>query len=91
MSDALLPVGEHTRITLHFELAMSDGAVVDTTFDKKPATFEFGDGQLPDGFQECLANMTAGQESTFEVLPEKAFGMPNPNNEQRFKRSSLRA
>ncbi len=82
-----IAVGEDTRVTLHFSLALADGSVVDSSYDAKPAVFEFGDGQLPDGFQSYLIGMQAGQEGEWQVPPEKAFGMPNPNNVQEFKRS----
>ena len=84
-----MSVSENTRVSLHFELSLEDGSVVDSTFDKQPAQFEFGDGQLPDGFQSFLLGMQAGEQGKFEVLPEKAFGMPNPNNLQTFKRSDF--
>ena len=84
-----IPVSENTRVSLHFELSLEDGSVVDSTFEKGPAEFEFGDGQLPDGFQSFLLGMKIGDQETFEVLPEKAFGMPNPNNLQTFKRSDF--
>ena len=35
--------------------------------------------------------MTAGATGEFSVLPEKAFGMPNPNNIQTFKRADFAA
>lgn len=82
-------VGENTRVTLHFSLCLDDGAVVDSTFEKKPASFEFGDGQLPDGFQSYLVGMAAGDKGEWSVPPEKAFGQPNPNNRQTIKRSAF--
>lgn len=84
-------VGDNTRVTLHFSLCMEDGAVIDSTFEKKPACFEFGDGQLPDGFQSYLIGMTAGEKGQWDVPPEKAFGQPNPNNRQTIKRSAFPA
>jgi FKBP-type peptidyl-prolyl cis-trans isomerase SlpA len=86
-----LRVGEHTKVTLHFSLCLDDGSVIDSTFDKKPASFEFGDGQLPDGFQAYLLGMTAGDKGEWSVPPEKAFGQPNPNNRQTIKRSAFPA
>lgn len=80
-------VGDNTRVTLHFSLCLDDGAIIDSTFDKKPASFEFGDGQLPDGFQSYLVGMVAGEKGEWLVPPEKAFGQPNPNNRQTIKRS----
>ncbi|TNC82251.1 MAG: FKBP-type peptidyl-prolyl cis-trans isomerase [Oleiphilus sp.] len=84
-----IAISENTRVVLHFELRLEDGAVVDSTFDKAPANFEFGDGQLPEGFQSFLVGMKSGERGEFQVLPEKAFGMPNPNNMQTFKRGDF--
>lgn len=86
-----LKINQNTRVSLHFELSLKDGEVVDSTFGKQAAEFEFGDGQLPDGFQSYLVGLQAGAHETFMVSPEKAFGMPNPNNLQCFKRSDFDA
>lgn len=87
----LIKVGENTKVSLHFSLILQEGSVVDSTFDKAPAEFEFGDGQLPDGFQSYLVGLVAGDKKEFMVPPEKSFGMPNPNNEQTMKRSAFPA
>jgi len=84
-------VGENTLVTLHFSLSMKNGDLIDSTFDKQPAKFEFGDGQLPDGFQSYLVGMSAGETNEWQVPPEKSFGMPNPNNLQVMKRTDFSA
>lgn len=84
-----LAIGENTRVTLHFSLGLEDGALVDSTFDNEPAEFEYGDGQLPDGFLSYLDGLSSGAKESFQVPPEKAFGMPNPNNVQVFKRKDF--
>lgn len=88
---SVIKVGENTKVTLHFSLSLADGSVVDSTFDKAPASFEFGDGQLPDGFQGYLVGLVAGDKDVFMVPPEKSFGMPNPNNQQTMKRTDFPA
>jgi FKBP-type peptidyl-prolyl cis-trans isomerase SlpA len=82
-------VGENTLVTLHFSLSLNNGDLIDSTFDKEPAKFEFGDGQLPDGFQSYLIGMTTGETNEWQVPPEKSFGMPNPNNMQVMKRADF--
>jgi len=84
-------VGENTLVTLHFSLSLSNGDLIDSTFDKQPAKFDFGDGQLPDGFQAYLVGMSAGEKNEWQVPPEKSFGMPNPNNLQVMKRADFAA
>jgi len=80
-----------SRVTLHFALMFDDGAVVDSTFDNQPATFTMGDGSLLPGFEKTLLGLSAGEEKQTLVLPEDAFGQPNPLNVQYFKRSDFAA
>ena len=82
MSDNNLAIGAGTQVTLHFALTLTGGDVIDSTFDKDAAIFVVGDGQLLPGFEEQLIGLVAGEEKSFEILPENGFGMPNPNNRQ---------
>lgn len=82
-------VAQGTRITLNFALNLPNGEAVDSTFDKKPATFTFGDGSLLSGFENKLLGMQKGERKQFTVSPEEAFGQPNPANVQTFKRSDF--
>ena len=84
-------IGRASRVTLHFSLSLEDGSVIDSNFDKSPATLNIGDGNLPRGFEEHLLGMSSGQQASFTVLPEKAFGQHNPSNIQRVKRKSFAA
>ncbi|WP_372988211.1 FKBP-type peptidyl-prolyl cis-trans isomerase [Marinobacter sp.] len=86
-----LPVDKGTRVKLHFALKIKDGDVVDSTFDKDPATLEIGDENLPENFEALMMGMKAGDRQTFAVSPEKAFGQHNPNNLQTFKRHEFSA
>lgn len=86
-----LSIDKNTRISLHFALLLEDGAVVDSNFEADPASFNFGDGSLLAGFENKLIGLAAGDEASFEILPQDAFGQPNPNNVQRFKRSDFAA
>lgn len=70
-----------------------DGKVVDTTIESdakaagvyseeasyKPRIIVIGSGEVPPGFEEALASMSEGEERTFEIPPEKAFGTRDPS------------
>jgi FKBP-type peptidyl-prolyl cis-trans isomerase SlpA len=86
-----LVVGANTRVTLHFSLSLENGDIVDSTFERKPATFTVGDGNLLPGFERKLFGMRAGERAVHAVLPVDAFGQPNPANVQQFKRSQFGA
>lgn len=78
-----------SKVTLHFSLKLDDGSVVDSTPAEKPASLIIGDGNLPEGFEETLYGLASGEDRVSRIPPEKAFGMPNPNNFQRIPRGSF--
>ncbi len=84
-----LKISSGTQVKLHFALLLEDGVAVDSTFDKDPATLIIGDGSLPSGFEELILGMGAGEEHSFTVPPEKAFGQHNPSNVQTVARTNF--
>ncbi len=87
MSDLL--VGESTRVTLNFSIKLEDGQLIDSTFDKSPAEFEIGDGNLLPGFERVLFGLSTGASESFVIKPEEGFGQPNPNNIQEIPRDQF--
>lgn len=83
-------IGPDREVTLHFALKLENGDVVDSTFDKQPATFKVGDGNLLPGFESALFGFKAGDKRTVQVLPEHGFGQPNPQNVQTMPRSQFK-
>ena len=75
-------IGPDREVTLHFALKLENGDVVDSTFDKQPATFKVGDGNLLPGFEVALYGFKAGDKRSLQIEPENAFGQPNPQNVQ---------
>ena len=81
-----LVVGPGTQVTLLFALKLDNGDLVDSTFERSPASFIVGDGKLLPGFERKLFGLGKGAREQFTILPEDAFGQPNPANVQRFNR-----
>lgn len=84
-----LRIGQNTEVTLHFALRLENGDTVDSTFDKAAATFKVGDGNLLPGFEAAIFGFKAGDRRTVQILPENAFGQPNPQNVQIMPRSQF--
>ncbi|MCY0964400.1 FKBP-type peptidyl-prolyl cis-trans isomerase [Parathalassolituus penaei] len=80
-----------SQVRFHFALKLTDGQIIDSTFESEPAAMTVGDGNLPENFESCLHGLSAGAHETFSVPPEQAFGQHNPNNVQRMKRSDFAA
>lgn len=86
-----MEIAQGKQVQLHFALKLEDGQVVDSTFDREPATLTVGDGNLPEGFESLLIGLNSGDKKSFVVPPENAFAQPNPNNIQHMKRSDFAA
>ena len=92
MTDSLLQelrIGPDKEVTLHFALKLDNGDVVDSTFDKKPATFKVGDGNLLPGFEQAIYGLKAGDKRSLSISPEQGFGQGNPQNIQIMPRSQF--
>lgn len=78
-----------SEVTLHFALRMPAGEVIDSNFDKAPAKFRLGDGNMPEGFERLLIGLRVGDEKRFQVEPEDAFGHRQEGNIRRLDRSKF--
>jgi FKBP-type peptidyl-prolyl cis-trans isomerase SlpA len=76
-------------VTLHFELSLTDGEIIDSNFDNQPVMFTVGDGNILPGFEQAIYGLSAGEESAVIVPAEMAFGQQNPDNLHRLPRTSF--
>ena len=86
-----LALGPGTRVTLHFALRLPDGEIIDSNFEREPATFIVGDGNLLQGFEKAIFGLQEGDRKTLTIKPEDGFGQRNPNNVQEIARNQFGA
>ena len=86
-----LALGPGTRVTMHFALRLPDGEVIDSNFEREPATFTVGDGNLLQGFEKAILGLQEGDRKTVVIKPEDGFGQRNPNNVQEIARNQFGA
>ncbi|WP_342244875.1 FKBP-type peptidyl-prolyl cis-trans isomerase [Pseudomonas sp. OTU5201] len=82
-------IGPDMEVTLHFAIKLDNGDVVDSTFEKNPATFKVGDGNLLPGFESVLFGLKSGDKRVLAIEPEQGFGQPNPQNVQVMPRGNF--
>ena len=69
-------IGQNTEVTLHFALRLENGDTVDSTFDKSPATFKVGDGNLLPGFEAAIFGFKAGDVRTLRSFQRTRSASP---------------
>src|SRR5699024_7004360 len=81
--------GSHTALTgrnvgkvcrTHYRGTFNDGTQFDSSYDRgEPLEFVCGAGQMIQGFDKAVADMEVGQVVNVHLMPEEAYGMPDPN------------
>ena len=64
----------------HYRGTFNDGTQFDSSYDRgEPLEFICGAGQMIRGFDAAVADMAVGQVVDVHLMPEEAYGMPDPN------------
>ncbi len=67
------------KCTVHYKGTFNDGSQFDSSYDRgQPLEFVCGAGMMIHGFDAAVANMEVGETVTVHLMPEEAYGMPNP-------------
>ena len=70
-------VGKTVRV--HYRGTFNDGGQFDSSYDRgEPLEFVCGAGMMIPGFDAAVADMEVGQAIDVHLMPEEAYGQPNP-------------
>ena len=85
-------INASSEVLMHFSIKLADGSAAESTkVNNKPAKFVMGDGSLTANFEKCLLGLNQGDHKSFELAPQDAFGLPNPDNFHYVERSRFSA
>lgn len=63
----------------HYRGTFNDGTQFDSSYDRgEPLEFVCGAGQMIKGFDAAVADMEVGPIVDIHLMPEEAYGMPDP-------------
>ena len=81
-------VGKTCKV--HYKGTFNDGAQFDSSYDRgEPLEFVCGAGMMIKGFDAAVADMEVGQVVDVHLMPEEAYGMPDPNAVMTFEIANL--
>ena len=68
------------KVKVHYKGTLNDGTQFDSSYDRgEPLEFICGAGQMIKGFDAAVADMEVGEIVDVHLMPEEAYGMPNPD------------
>lgn len=69
------------KVKVHYEGTFNDGTKFDSSYDRgQPLEFTCGAGQMIKGFDKAVEDMEVGDIKNVHLMPEEAYGMPDPRN-----------
>ncbi len=76
------------KVSFDYTLTV-DGEIVDSSKDKGPFEYTYGEGKIIPGLAEGMKGMHIGEEKTITVPPQEAYGQINPQAFKEIPKSSL--
>lgn len=68
------------KCKVHYLGTFNDGTKFDSSYDRgEPIEFTCGAGQMIKGFDDAVKDMKVGEIKNIHLMPEEAYGMPDPN------------
>lgn len=66
---------------VHYRGTFNDGTQFDSSYDRgEPIEFVCGAGMMIKGFDKAVVDMEVGQKVSVHLMPEEAYGMPDPDS-----------
>lgn len=65
-------------VKTHYTGTFNDGTVFDSSLEREPLEFVCGVGMMIPGFDKAVVNMEVGEKVKIHLMPEEAYGMPDP-------------
>lgn len=67
-------INRYSKVTMHHQLGLTDGTVLEDTFEEEPMVIQLGTGELAEGLELALLELLEGDEQTIDINPDLAFG-----------------
>ena len=70
----------HSLLLMHYSLGLTNGTVIESSFEDEPVEVEMGSGILTEGMELALYGLETGDKQTLTLTPEQGFGLRDEDN-----------
>ena len=73
-------INQTSQVLLHYSLTLTDGTLIESSFDDEPLEINMLDSELPEGMQLALIGLKTSDEQSLTLTPEQCFGIRDEDN-----------
>ena len=73
-------INMHSLVLMHYSIALTNGSVIESSFDDEPVEINMGNGDVTDGMELAIFGLKEGDSQTLTLTPEQGFGMRDEDN-----------
>lgn len=84
-----LTFGPGHMAVVQLRIELEDGSIVEDTRNSDPVCLTHGDGTLLDRLEQLIVGLAANDRRAWELKPEEAFGLSDPENIRRLPRNQF--
>ncbi len=73
-------INMHSLVLMHYSIALSNGNVIESSFDDDPVEITMGRGEITEGMELAIFGLKEGDTQTLTLTPEQGFGVRDESN-----------
>ncbi len=73
-------INMHSLVLMHYSIALTNGEIIESSFDDEAIEITMGHGDLSDGMELAIVGLKEGDAQTLTLTPEQGFGLRDEDN-----------
>lgn len=73
-------INMHSMVLMHYSIGLTNGSIVESSFDDEPVEITMGHGSISDGMELALIGLKEGDTQTLTLTPDQGFGDRDEDN-----------
>ena len=73
-------INMHSLVLMHYSVALTNGSLIESSFDDEPVEISMGHGDITDGMELAIFGLKEGDSQTLTLSVEQGFGPRDEDN-----------
>ena len=73
-------INMHSLVLLHYSITLTNGTIIESSFDEDPIEITMGQGDLTDGMELAIFGLKEDDTQTLTLTAEQGFGIRDESN-----------